>query len=120
MITTNRNFAAQLEVCTKYGAQFLEAPANLKAGVAANVRDSLAPINGLRHPPEGDTTGWYIWAGGEPKTTVDFFKPLHIKHLEECCPQLIRFLGLSPGWRFLIHGDHEDVWFDPSLLNLKE
>jgi hypothetical protein len=28
------------------------------------------------------------------------------------------FLGLPPGWRFLIAGEHEDVWEDPSLLNV--
>ncbi|WP_434048948.1 MULTISPECIES: immunity protein Imm33 domain-containing protein [Sorangium] len=29
----------------------------------------------------------------------------------------MRFLGLPPGWRFLIADEHEDVWKDPSLLN---
>jgi hypothetical protein len=28
-----------------------------------------------------------------------------------------RYLGLAPGWRFLIGEDgYEDVWFDPDLL----
>jgi hypothetical protein len=31
-------------------------------------------------------------------------------------PPTARKLGLPPGWRFLVAGDHEEVWADPSLL----
>lgn len=113
-----KKLAEQMALCRKYGAEFLASPDELKAGVARAVRDHVFPINGLRHPPEGDTTGWYIWAGEHLSGAKDFFQPLHVKHLEEWCPQVIRYLGLSPGWRFQIAGNHEDVWFDPSLLNL--
>jgi hypothetical protein len=87
-------------------------------GISRNVRDGILPINGLRHPPEGDTTGWYIWAGGEPSDAPDFFVPLHVEHIKEWCPDAIRFLGLPPGWRFLVAGEHEDVSEDRSLLNV--
>ena len=78
----------------------------------------MAPINGLRHPPEGDTTGWYIWAGENLSADADFFVPLCVVHLDEWCPEAIPYLGLPPGWRFLIADGHEDVWFDPSLLDI--
>ena len=78
----------------------------------------MFPINGLRHPPEGDTTGWYIWAGEELSEDPDFFVPLHFEHLAEWCPGVTKFLALPPGWRFLTAPDHEDVWFDVSLLKL--
>ena len=29
--------------------------------------------------------------------------------------QIKKYLGLAPGWRFLIAGDYEDVWFDERL-----
>jgi hypothetical protein len=111
-------FADQMAICKKYGAQFQETPCDQKVGVALNVRDGVVPINGLRHAPTGGTSGWYIWAGGEPSAADDFFKPLHASHLKEWCPQVIKYLGLSPGWRFLIVNDHEDVWFDPDLLRV--
>lgn len=106
----------QRELCERYGVDFVAAPNHLKVGVARNVRDQLLPINGLRHRPEGDTTGWYIWAGEEFSSEPDFFVPLHIEHLAEWCPEAIRFLGLPPGWRFLAADDYEDVWEDQSLL----
>ncbi|HEY4593698.1 MAG TPA: hypothetical protein VIJ61_14885, partial [Thermoanaerobaculia bacterium] len=96
----------------------MAAPSSLKAGVAANVRSSIVPVNGLRHPPEGDTTGWYIWAGEELRSDPGFFLPLHIEHLKEWRPEVLRFLALPPGWRFLIAGDSEDVWYDESLLHV--
>lgn len=108
----------QKEICRKFGAEFMPSPIQLKVGISSNVREVITPINGLRHPPKGDTTGWYIWAGEELSDSPDFFKPLHVEHLEEWCPQVKKYLGLAPGWRFLIAGDYEDVWFDKSLLNV--
>ncbi|HYO74687.1 MAG TPA: hypothetical protein VEU33_52310 [Archangium sp.] len=89
----------------------------MKVGISLNVRSGLMPINGLRHPIQGDTTGWYIWAGGESSTAPDFFQPVHVAHLTEWCPLALKFLGLPPGWRFLVADGYEDVWADPSLLD---
>jgi hypothetical protein len=108
---------AQSEVCRRYGVAFVAALPGLKVGIARNVRDGVLPVNGLRHPAEGDTTGWYIWAGEGLSDDPEFFVPLHVEHLDEWCPAAIRFLGLPPGWRFLVAGEREDVWEDPSLLN---
>ncbi|WP_438616960.1 immunity protein Imm33 domain-containing protein [Myxococcus xanthus] len=47
----------------------------------------------------------------------DFFAPMHIAHLEQHCPGVLKFLGFPPGWRFLFAGDYLDVWFDPSLVD---
>jgi hypothetical protein len=96
----------------------MPAPADRTAGVAENVKTGLKPINGLRHPPEGDTTGWFIWAGTELSSADDFFLPNHVEHLEEWAPQAIKYLGLPPGWRFLVTDDYEDVWFDAKLLEI--
>ncbi len=115
---TISNVVIQKELCVQYGAEYTASPDNSKLGISLNVRDGIEPINGLRHPSEGDTTGWYIWAGEELDSSDDFFQPLHVAHLSEWCPQVQKYLGLSPGWRFLIAGDYEDVWFDEELLDI--
>lgn len=115
---TSADLKAQLETCRRYEAEFCPAAANNKIGIAMNARTGLLPLNGLRHPSEGDTTGWYIWAGEKMSESPDYFAPLHVEHLHEWCPQVIKFLGLPPGWRFLVAKDHEDVWFDESLLKV--
>jgi hypothetical protein len=107
----------QREICRRYNVEFLPCAANEKVGVSRNLRTGAEPINGLRHPPEGGTCGWYIWRG-EFSEGTDFFVPLHASHLNEWCPSVLDFLGLPPGWRFLIDGDYKDIWFDASLLNI--
>lgn len=108
----------QKEICNKYGVNYVESPNNLKVGIALNVKSGIEPLNALRHPQEGDTTGWYIWAGEEFSDAHDFFVPLHVEHLEEWCPQIIKFLGLPPGYRVLLAENYEDVWSDDSLLDI--
>ena len=108
----------QKDVCRKYVATYFPSPNDCKVGIALNVRDGIVPVNGFRHPPEGDTTGWYIYAGEELSDDPDFFQPLHIEHISDWCPQIKKYLGLPPGWRFLIAGNFEDVWFDESLLDI--
>ncbi len=64
-----------------------------------------------------DSTGWYIWSNERFSEEPDFFVSLHTIHLREGrCPEIVKYLGLAPGWRFLIAPGWEDVWFDPKLL----
>ena len=98
------------------GVDFIPAPGHLKVGISANVRNGVTPINGLRHVPEGDTTGWYLYAGTELRDDHDFFLPLHVDHLDDWCPCIRQYLGLPPGWRFLVADGYEDIWFDESLV----
>jgi len=108
----------QHELCGQYGVEWVEASGHLKVGIALNVRTSLRPLNGLRHRPEGDTTGWYIWAGQTLSEDPDFFEPLHVAHLAEWCPLVVEYLGLPPGWRFLVDSNYRDVWYDKTLLSV--
>lgn len=102
-------------MCKRFGVAPFHTPSNLKVGIALNVKDGMFPINGLRHSPEAGTSGWYIWAGVDSSDSDDFFQPLHLDHLSEWCPDVLRYLALPPGWRFLVAPDYEDVWYDESL-----
>jgi hypothetical protein len=88
----------------------------LKIGISKNFDPHNFPINGLRHPPTIDTTGWYIWSGEHLSEDPDYFVPLHAAHLIEQQSEIVKYLGLAPGWRFLYAPGQEDVWFDGSLL----
>ncbi|GAB3518883.1 immunity protein Imm33 domain-containing protein [Emticicia fontis] len=112
----SRILQTQKEICQKWQADFFESPLDLKIGIAENIKSGVLPINGLRLSPEGDSSGWYIWAGEELSKDKDFFKPLHLQHLESWIPDIHRYLGLPPGWRFLIADGYEDIWFDEELL----
>jgi hypothetical protein len=105
----------QRALCQRVGASFSPPSAFQKVGVALATLH-LRPLHGLRHPPEHGTSGWYVWGGAELSPDPDFFQPLHVHHLAKHCPDVMPYLALPPGYRFLIDADHEDVWTDPSLL----
>lgn len=106
----------QTEVCRRFG--FVAAPPTpgSKLGVSSSVKASVSPLHGLRHSPEGDTNGWYIWRG-DYVDDPDFFAPLHLEHVADPCPEVMPYLALPAGWRFLLAADHGDVWFDATLLD---
>jgi hypothetical protein len=105
----------QRTVCSSHGAEFFPPEGNSKVGIALQTLN-LTPVNGLRHPPKGNSNGWYIWCGEELSSEPDFFQPLHVEHLLTELPNVLSFLALPPGYRFLLAGEHVDVWFDLKLL----
>jgi hypothetical protein len=112
----NRIEQEQKIACRRYSAAFVSSPSESKLGFALSTKGRL-PINGLRHYPQGDTNGWYLWCGEHYSESAEFFQPLHTCHVYEQYANLTRLLGLAPGYRFLLAGDYLDVWYDPSLLN---
>src|SRR5207249_10079546 len=101
-MATNLVSVDQARVCERFGVTPFPSLGAYKVAVARNVKTGVVPVNGLRHPPDPGTTGWFIWAGEELSTADDFFEPLHVFHLPEICPDVLPYLALPPGWRFLI------------------
>ena len=110
-------FEEQRLLCKNYQIDWVASEPHLRIGLADNVLSDLIPVNGLRHPIENGTTGWYIWSGEVFSEDADFFKPYCVDHLPRLKPLIIPFLGLPPGYRFLIDGKgYVDVWEDTNLL----
>lgn len=114
IVTTERE---QRATCSRFSALFVPASDSDRVGIALSTLNDR-PLNGLRHAPANGTCGWYIWGGEEISDDPDFFQPLHVQHLAQRCPEVLRFLGLPPGFRFLIAPGHEDVWEDEGLLGV--
>ncbi|TLV03895.1 immunity protein Imm33 domain-containing protein [Dyadobacter luticola] len=106
----------QKAFCEAMSSEFYAVAPDQKVGISRNILEAALPIYGLRIAPEGDSNGWYIWAGRELSLFEDFFLPLHVKHLDDWSPDVVKFLALAPGWRFIKAGDYENVWFDENLL----
>jgi hypothetical protein len=99
----------QQEICERFGAPYLAAPFDSIAGVAIETfKAGAMPVYGVRIQ-EGE---WYIYAG-EYSAATDFYKPVHIAHLVELYPQVLPYLGLGAGWKFIIDDQgYEDVWYE--------
>ena len=106
----------QLAICQRYGAIFEAAADDMIVGVSRNLGSGTRPLHGLRHSSENGACGWYLWAG-EWSEADDFFEPVCVGHLAEICPDVLQYLGLAPGWRFLLASDCVDAWYDVNLLN---
>lgn len=117
MTLTNNNEVQQRNICSEYGTIYWPSPQENNIGISSQIKKGEEPIHGLRHPFRNGTTGWYIWAG-EYSDDPDFFKPIHTKHLDDLYPEILKFLGLPPGWRFLMAEGYEDVWYDGELLKV--
>lgn len=108
----------QKAVCLSHGSDYLPSGPEQVVGIARSALDLTMPLNGLRHPPEGQGCGWFLWGGEEFSDDPEFFQPLHVSHLAERLPLVLPYLGLAPGWRFLVTPSYEDVWFDAALLKV--
>lgn len=110
----------QQTVCEWQQADPLPPAPGSKLGIAMATLGKQ-PVNGLRHPPEAGTCGWYIWCGEVLSEEDDFFQPLHVEHLVDHLPEFVEYLDLPPGYRVLIDGNNwEDVWRDDSLLDAQK
>ncbi|QEG30010.1 hypothetical protein GobsT_48100 [Gemmata obscuriglobus] len=102
----------QQRICRTYGAGFEPPAPGSKVGLAIPTLDRI-PIHGVRLAPTDTTCGWYIYAGGEWSDAADFYQPLCVEHMADYCRLAVPFLGLPPGWRFMIDGQgFIDVWQD--------
>jgi hypothetical protein len=109
----NSHIERQKEICSTHNSQWKPINKKLRVGVSANL--DTDPINGLRHPNEKGTTGWFIWTGDYSERD-DFFQPMCAGHLLQKRPDIIKYLGLDVGYRFLADKNgYEDIWFDEKL-----
>jgi hypothetical protein len=68
----------------------------------------------MRRPDEAEG----IFQRLRAQLRADFFQPLHFSHLPERCPEVVEYLALPPGSRFLIADGYENVWHDPTIVHV--
>ena len=112
---------SQKELYDKYGARFATLDLERTIGISKDFGQYNLPIHGLRHPQTESTTGWYIQSG-DYQETDSFFVSMHAKHVLDNWPELVPYLNLAPGWRFLINTEdgYEDIWEDSALLDITQ
>ncbi|MCP9764141.1 immunity protein Imm33 domain-containing protein [Lacihabitans soyangensis] len=112
----NSHIDKQKEICKNNNSIWKPINKKLRVGVSINLDKD--PINGLRHPAEKGTTGWFIWTGDYSEAD-DFFQPMCAEHLLQQRPEIIKYLGLDIGFRFLADAKgYEDIWYDEKLKTI--
>ena len=110
----------QKAICKKIKVDWTPVDINSMIAFNDSLLSNTLPINGLRHPKKENIDGWYLWSGDDIlHEASNFFKPLHVGHLLELRPIVLKYLGLPAGWRFQIDDNgYEDIWFDEKVLNI--
>lgn len=100
----------QQRICEKYGLP-VQPPESMVA-VATNSLEQ-SPIYGTRIAlPENGSISWFIHYG-DHSDAPDFYQPLHASHLQELLPQVLAYLALPSGAKFILdRAGYEDVWMD--------
>lgn len=100
----------QQQVCARFHMA-AQAPEAMVALAIASLDQS--PIYGTRiELPENGTISWFIHCG-DHSDAVDFYQPLHTRQLQELLPQVLDYLALPGGAKFIIDRDgYEDVWLE--------
>lgn len=102
--------AEQKLLCEEVGSRYIEVKGDDVVAVAVHTLNK-EPIVGLRKAPETEeNVAWYIY-GGELGEGEDFFETMSIKKLQDILPEVLPYLALEEGYRFMIDfDDYEDVW----------
>jgi hypothetical protein len=119
---SNWNYIQQQQkaLCDRLKIDWTPVEANSMIAFNESLLSETLPINGLRHPRTANIDGWYLWSGGDiPQEDDHFFQLLHVEHLLESRPIVLKYLGLPEGWRFQIDDNgYEDIWFDESVIKV--
>lgn len=106
----NSLIGQQKFICEKANSDFYPLDSNTMVAIALDTIGQM-PIYGLRYPlVESNNIGWFIYCG-EYCEDADFFKPVHISHLEEILPQVLPYLALQENFAFVIDNEgYEDIY----------
>ncbi|WP_304991354.1 immunity protein Imm33 domain-containing protein [Burkholderia plantarii] len=98
----------QIVTCEKYNLPQVEPEAMVAIALETIGKN---PTYGTRIIlPEGGNVSWFFHCG-EYSDKDDFYKPIHIEHLREILPSVLKYLRLPHGAKFIIDDNgFEDVW----------
>ncbi|WP_228714933.1 immunity protein Imm33 domain-containing protein [Acinetobacter pullicarnis] len=97
-------------LCEEFDSAYIEVKGDDLVAVALQ-SIKQEPIVGIRKKPiPGESVAWYIY-GGELQTKDEDFEIMSIKELQDILPEVLPYLALDHGYRFMIdQDDYEDVW----------
>lgn len=101
--------AEQKLLCEEVGSAYVEVTGDDVVAVAVHTLKQ-DPIVGIRKKPEtAENISWYIY-GGEP-SSEETFEIMTVRELQDIAPEVLPYLALETGFRFMIDtDDYEDVW----------
>ncbi|BDX05161.1 immunity protein Imm33 domain-containing protein [Planctobacterium marinum] len=102
--------------CEHYGESFESPELDQLVAISEGVIDSFEDIEleGVRYHSPDHMSGWWLTTNlytGD----VSSLKTVHFRHIAEKRPEIAQYMALPIGYRFVLGGDSEHVWFDQKV-----
>jgi len=108
----------QKKICKKFGLSYEPCDIEQYLYISESVKEGKFPIEWKRYIEEGDFCGWYIWSG-EKLLDNESYTKVSLNNIDEYSKELIKFLWLERGTRFIIEDDdYIEAEFDYRVFNM--
>jgi hypothetical protein len=101
----------QKACCNHYNADFIPPNQDQMVAISEGVLSGALEIEGVRYPSPEHMSGWWLTTdlyNGD----VNSLKTVHFSHVAEARPEIAQYMALPFGYRFVLGGKSEHVWFD--------
>ncbi|UTW45427.1 hypothetical protein KFE80_00380 [bacterium SCSIO 12696] len=101
----------QKACCNHYKADFIPPNPDQMVAISEGVLSGTLEIEGVRYPSPEHMSGWWLTTdlyNGD----VESLETVHFSHVADARPEIAQYLALPFGYRFVLGGESEHVWFD--------
>ncbi|WP_215397034.1 immunity protein Imm33 domain-containing protein [Rheinheimera oceanensis] len=106
----------QRECCEHFGAQYKPVDENQLVAISKGIYEGVTPVEGVRYPSPPHMSGWWLTTD-EYDGNIGSLVTVHFKHIIEKRPELALYMALPFGYRFILGGETDHVWFDQVVAN---
>ncbi|WP_407477514.1 immunity protein Imm33 domain-containing protein [Acinetobacter baumannii] len=106
----------QKECCDHYEEKFFPVELDQLVVVSNGVLEGEIPIEGVRYRSPKHMSGWWL-TSDKYDGDIETLKNIHFTHILEKRPDLAIYMALPYGYRFILGGEEEHIWFDENALD---
>ena len=84
--------------------------------ISKGIYEGVVPVEVVRYASPKHMSGWWLTTddyNGDTNSLVT----VHYKHILDKRPELAIYMALPVGYRFLLGGESEHVWFDEDVAS---
>ena len=106
----------QEQCCQHYEASPVGVSEDQLVVISSGVYEGNVEIEGVRYPSPKHMSGWWLTTHLYDGN-LDSLKTVHFKHIASKRPDITMYMALPFGYRFLLGGESEHVWFDEDVYS---
>lgn len=105
---------SQIEICETYSSKLAFTKVNQNIVISDGVLDGR-PVEAVKYEAPEHMSGWYITTDLY-NDDINTLQQIQLPDLKLKRPELVKFLALDNGFRFVVDKENIEVWFDEEVL----